>query len=52
MIYSVPSLAEQQVIVDRVDSLMAMVDGLEKQVEERKVLAERLMQSVLREAIG
>lgn len=51
-IIALPPLAEQQAIVDRVGSLLAMVDVLDKQVNERKVLAEELMQSVLREAFG
>jgi len=47
-----PPLAEQQTIVDRVNNLFAMIDLLEKQVNERKVMADELMQSVLREAFG
>ena len=45
-----PPLAEQQAIVARVDSLMAVIDDLEKQVAERKRQAQLLMQAVLREA--
>jgi type I restriction enzyme S subunit len=45
-----PPLAEQQVIVDRVEKLLSMVDELEKQVFERKKQSEQLMQAVLREA--
>ncbi|HOX15784.1 MAG TPA: restriction endonuclease subunit S [Smithellaceae bacterium] len=45
-----PSIAEQQAIVERVAILMAMIDDLEKQVAERKDYSARLMQSVLREA--
>ncbi len=45
-----PPLAEQKAIVERVNNLLSMVDELETQVSERKVLAEQLMQSVLREA--
>lgn len=52
LIISLPPLTEQQAIIDRIDSLLVMVDVLEKQVNERKVLAEELMQSVLREAFG
>ena len=51
-IFPLPSLAEQQVIVERMDKLMAMIDELEKQVSERKGRAEMLMQSVLREAFA
>lgn len=43
-------IAEQKVIVERVDNLMAMIDELEKQVTERKDKSERLMQAVLRDA--
>lgn len=43
-------LAEQQAIVARVDSLMAVIDELEKQVAERKGQTRLLMQTVLREA--
>lgn len=45
-----PPLAEQQAIVDRVEKLLSMVNELEKQVSERKVQSEQLMQAVLREA--
>jgi len=45
-----PTLSEQQAIVDRVDKLMSMINELEKQVSERKEQSEMLMQSVLREA--
>jgi type I restriction enzyme S subunit len=47
-----PPLAEQQAIVARVDSLMAMIDELEQQVAERKEQAQMLMQAVLREAFA
>ena len=46
----VPPHAEQKAIVDRVEKLLSMVDELEKQVSERKVQSEQLMQAVLREA--
>lgn len=47
-----PSFAEQQAIVDRVNKIMAMIDELETQVSERKDHSEMLMQSVLREAFA
>ena len=50
IMFPLPSLAEQQAIVERVNEIMAMIDELEKQVTERKDKSERLMQSVLREA--
>lgn len=51
-IFSLPPLAEQQAIVERVDKLMAMIGELEKQVSERKEQSAMLSQSVLREAIS
>ncbi|MBM4067034.1 MAG: hypothetical protein FJ266_15600 [Planctomycetes bacterium] len=47
-----PPLAEKQTIVERMDTLMAMIDELEKQVSERKNQSEMLMQSVLQEAFA
>jgi restriction endonuclease S subunit len=47
-----PPLAEQQAIVNRVDSLMTTIGELEKQVAERKEQAQMLMQVVLREAFN
>jgi len=49
-IICLPPLIEQQVIAKKIDRLIDMVDELEKQVQERKELADMLMQSVLREA--
>lgn len=40
------------IIVAHVDSLMAVIDNLEKQVVVRKVQAQLLMQKVLREAFA
>ena len=51
-IFSLPPLAEQQAIVERVDKLIATIDELEKQVSERKEQSEMLMQSVLQEAFA
>ena len=47
---NVPPINEQHEIVRRVETLLAMVDELEKQVNHRKALADDLMQAVLREA--
>ncbi|MBF0232767.1 MAG: restriction endonuclease subunit S [Desulfamplus sp.] len=47
---SFPSLIEQCAIVKRVETLLSMVDELEKQVKERKEDANMLLQEVLREA--
>lgn len=52
LLFPLPPLAEQKAIVERVDKLLAMVDDLEEQVAGRKVQAEQLMQSVLREAFA
>lgn len=48
--YPLPPLAEQCVIVDRVNKLLSIIDELDKQVIARKGQAEDLMQAVLREA--
>lgn len=45
-----PPLAEQQAIVERVDSLLNHINALEQQTTERKHHAEQLMQTVLKEA--
>jgi restriction endonuclease S subunit len=47
-----PPLAEQQIIVDRVDKLMSMISELEKQLADRKKLSEKLMQAVLKEVFA
>jgi len=52
LIISLPPLAEQNVIVERVDRLLASVNALEQQVQERKTYAEQLMQAVLKEAFA
>jgi type I restriction enzyme S subunit len=51
-LFPLPPLAEQHVIVERVDKLLAMVDNLETQVKGQKEQAEMLLQAVLREAFG
>ncbi len=50
--FALPSLTEQQAIVEKVDRLMAKIDALEEQVKNRKAQAEQLMQAVLREAFN
>lgn len=47
-----PSLFEQNVIVERVNKVMALIDDLERQMDDRKERTELLMQSVLREAFS
>ena len=49
-LFSLPPLAEQKAIVEKVDKLMNIIDRLEQQIKHRKQLAENLMQTVLREA--
>lgn len=49
-LFSLPPIAEQQAIVEKVDRLMVKIDALKLQVKERKTQAEQLMQTVLREA--
>jgi type I restriction enzyme S subunit len=50
LLTAIPPITEQQVIADRVEKFLSMVDELEKQVSERKEQSEQLMQVVLREA--
>ncbi|MFN4798089.1 MAG: restriction endonuclease subunit S, partial [Pseudanabaena sp.] len=50
MPFPLPPLAEQKVIVEKVDKLMNIIDQLEQQIKHRKQLAENLMQTVLRKA--
>ncbi|MDR3060403.1 MAG: restriction endonuclease subunit S, partial [Prevotella sp.] len=50
LIVPLPPLAEQRVWVLRVEKILAMIDGLEAQVKERKVQVERVLQVVLGEA--
>lgn len=47
-----PSLFEQEEVVTRVNTLSRLIYKLEKQVSDRKELAVKLMQSVLREAFA
>jgi len=50
IVIALPSSSEQRAIVQAIEKLMSMIDSLEKQVTDRKEQAEKLMQSVLREA--
>jgi len=50
--FTLPPLAEQHAIVERVDRLLESVNALEQQVQERKTYAEQLMQAVLKEAFA
>ncbi len=49
MSVAIPPLAEQQAIVEKVESLLAKVSQLEQEVEQNQQYAEQLLQSVLRE---
>ena len=51
-LFSLPPLAEQNAIVERVDRLLESVNALELQVTERKSYAQQLMQAVLKEAFA
>jgi len=50
LLIPLPPLAEQKAIVEKVDTLMNIIDQLEQQIKHRKQLAQALMQTVLREA--
>lgn len=50
MLFSLPPLSEQRVIVVRINNLLTLLDKLESQINERKKHVEELMQAVLREA--
>lgn len=47
-----PPLAEQTEIVRVVESQLAKVDQLEKQITERETLTKQLMQSIMKDAFG
>ena len=50
MKYSLPPLAEQSEIVHILSVLLAKVDKLESQIQEREIFAKQLMQSILKDA--
>jgi len=52
MIYALPSIAEQEQIVAEVDRLLSVVSQLEAVVEANLKRAERLRQSILKEAFA
>ncbi len=49
--FPLPPLAEQQAIVEKVETLLAKVSQLEQEVEQNRQYAEQLLQSVLREVM-
>ncbi|WP_288955435.1 restriction endonuclease subunit S [uncultured Polaribacter sp.] len=49
VLISVPSLEEQKVIVEKVNTLMSLCNALEQEVQQSQKHSELLMQSVLRE---
>ena len=49
LIISIPPIEEQKAIVEKVNSLMALCDELEQQIETSQTQIEILMQSCLKE---
>lgn len=49
---ALPPLAEQAVIVERVEALMATCRALEAEIEHARTHAAHLLQAVLKEAFG
>ncbi|WP_282179750.1 restriction endonuclease subunit S [Maribacter stanieri] len=49
IIVCLPPIEEQKAIVEKVNALMGLCDGLEQEVQQSQVHSEQLMQSVLRE---
>jgi len=52
IVFPLPPIAEQLIIVEKTRNLLFLLDKLEKQISERKEQSEMLMQSVLREAFA
>ena len=49
-IFPLPPLAEQTEIVRVIESQLAKVDQLEKQITERETMTKQLMQSIMKDA--
>jgi len=52
IVINFPSLLEQQAIITKVESLLALCDQLEAQITQNQTYAEQLMQAVLKEAFS
>ena len=52
LLFPVPPISEQEVIVAKVEKLLALCDQLETQITQNQTHAEQLMQAVLREAFS
>ena len=52
LLLPLPSLGEQQIIVTKVEKLLALCDKLEIQITQNKTHAKQLMQAVLKEAFA
>lgn len=51
LVVALPPLTEQRRIVEKVDSLMKLCDELEKKIEKSKKYSEKLMESIVKEAV-
>ena len=47
-LFPIPPLTEQRRIVEEIDSLIKMCDGLEEKIKQNKEYSEKLMGAVLR----
>ena len=52
LLFPLPPLEEQKLIVEKVEKFMATCDALELEVQNSKAETEKLMQSVLKEAFA
>jgi type I restriction enzyme S subunit len=51
LLFAIPSKEEQKVIVEKVNALMALCDGLETEIENQQNTQEQWMQACLREVL-
>ncbi len=47
----IPPLKEQEEIINRVETMLVKVSGLEKEIEERKMLSEKLLFGIMKEKL-